>query len=139
MQRPEADLPQSASRDALLAAVEEQLRELENLCGALERALMRRSWPDLEAAIADSRRVTHALQNALDDARTVRSEAFDEDISKRIRYVFAIRENQMLRLQQFNGAVGERLSLMARWKAAARAMGAPRKPASRLASLNQLS
>lgn len=126
-------------REVLLAAVEEQLHALETLCGTLETALMRRRWNDLDAAIADSRRVTHALQNALDDARSARDEAYDEAISKRIRYVFAIRQNQMVRLQQFNGAVTERLSLLARWKSAVRSMGKPRQTQPRLKILDQLS
>ena len=126
------------SRDVLLAAVEEQTGALESLCGKLETALVRRRWDDLADAIADSRRVTHALQNALDDSRSVRSAEFDESIFRRIRYVFAIRQNQMVRLQQFNDAVTERLSLLARWKSAVRSMGSGRPPASRLASLDQL-
>ena len=127
------------NRELLLAAVEEHVHELETLCGTLEGALMRRRWKDLDTAISDSRRVTHALQNALDEARSVRTPEYDESIFRRIRYVFAIRQNQMVRLQQFNDAVGERLSLLARWKAAARAMGGGNQTASRLASLNQLS
>ncbi len=102
-------LQPSANPQALLAAVEEALRELEALCGRAERALMLRSWGELHAALADSRRVTHALANAMDDARTVRDAAFDEDVFRRVRYVGAIRENQMARLCHYRDAVGERL------------------------------
>jgi hypothetical protein len=126
------------NRDRLLGAVEEEVAALEGLCGRLESALMHRRWEELSDAIADSRRVTHALQNALDESRSVRSAEFDESVFRRIRYVFAIRQNQMVRLQQFNDAVGERLSLLARWKSAVRSMGPRRAPASRLASLDQL-
>lgn len=130
-------LPRSDSARAL-AAVETELRRLEDLCESIERALLRRSWSDLDAAIADSRRITHALQNAMDDAADVRDAAFDEAFFRRLRYVHSIRENQMTRLRQYREAVGERLQLIGRWKAALRSIGRTR-PKSRLASLDQLS
>jgi hypothetical protein len=131
-------LQQSANRDVLLGAVESALRELESLCGRLERALMRRRWDELSAAIADSRRITHALANAMDDARAVRDGAFDEQIMRRLHYVEAIRQNQMARLQQYHDAVGERLQLLARWKAAVRSMGGGRTPKPRLTAVDGL-
>jgi hypothetical protein len=113
-------LPQSGSRDALLASVEAALRELERLCGRIERALMRRRWDELNDAIADSRRVMHALQNAMDEANAVRYQEFDDEVGRRLRAVQAIRQNQMSRLQQYHDAVGERLRLISRWKSALR-------------------
>lgn len=130
-------MPQSDKADSL-AAVETELRRLEDLCGSIERALMRRSWSDLDAAIADSRRITHALQNAMEDAAGARDAAFDEAVFRRLRYVHGIRENQMTRLRQYHDAVGERLQLIGRWKTALRSIGRTR-PKSRLASLDQLS
>lgn len=132
-------MPQSADRERLLAAVEAELAELEALCGRLEAALMRRRWPELETAMADSRRVTHALQNAMDDALDVRDGAFDENILQRIRYVYAIRENQMARLRIFQNSVGERLQMFVKWKSAVRSMASPQRRDSKLASLDQLS
>lgn len=117
-------MPQSASREDLLAAVETSVRDLERLCGRLERSLMLRRWDELETAIADSRRITHALQNAMDDASPVRDAAFDEKIQRRLYYVHAIRQNQMVRLQQYHDAVGDRLRLMARWKTALKTLAA---------------
>ena len=128
-----------ASREQLLGNVERELRALEDLCGTLERALMHKRWDELDRAISDSRRLTHALQNAMDDASAVRDVQFDEQVNRRIQYVHAIRQNQMARLQQFSLTVAERLQLLGRWKAALRSMGAPRRrPVSRLASLDQL-
>lgn len=109
---------------------------MEHLCGTLETALMRRRWSDLEAAIADSRRVMHALQNAMDQAAPARDETFDAHVMRRLHHVAAIRENQMSRLQQYQDAIGERLQVMARWKEALRSMGRRRRPVSRLASLD---
>lgn len=91
---------------------------MEMLCGRAERALMLRRWQDLDRTIADSRRVTHALQNAMEDARSFRDAAFDQTIVRRLHYVHAIRENQMTRLQQYHDAVAQRLQLIARWKSA---------------------
>ena len=115
-------MPQSDSREALLAAVDTALREMETLCGRAERALMLRRWEDLDAAIADARRATHALLNAMDDAEPVRDRSFDEGVMRRMRYVHAIRENQMTRLQQYHDAVSQRLQLVARWKSSLRTL-----------------
>lgn len=131
-------MQQSANREALLGAVESTLRELETLCGRLERALMTRRWEDIETAIADSRRVTHALQNAMDDAVSVRDAAFDKQIMHRLYYVRAIRQNQMTRLQQYRDAVGERLQLIARWKAAVKSMGKGKAAKPRLSAVDGL-
>lgn len=111
-----------------MSAIETWLRSLEALCGTMERALSNRQWNALDAAIADARRATHGLQNAMDDAADLRDPAFDEDVFRRLRRVHGIREDQMRRLQQYHDAVGERLQLIARWKAAVRSMGANAQP-----------
>jgi hypothetical protein len=123
--------------NALLQAIQTELAALEALCGQLERALMTRRWDALEAAIADSRRITHALQNAMDAAAEVRTKEFDDAIFARLRYVYAIRENQMARLQHYHSAVGERLQVVTRWKQALKTLGA-RRSTPRLASLDRL-
>ncbi len=125
------------SGDPRLDAVEEELAQLEALCGQAERALMTRRWSDLQRTMDDSRRVTHALANAMDDARGVRSEQFDRDVFARLRYVGAIRDNQMARLAQYRDAVGQRLQTVTRWKSALRSFARPRAT-SRLASLDRL-
>ena len=121
----------------MLQAVQTELAALETLCGQLERALMSRRWDLLETAIADSRRITHALQNAMDAAATVRTREFDDAVFARLRYVHAIRENQMARLQHYHTAVGERLQLLSRWKQALKSLGS-RTSRTRLAALDQL-
>jgi hypothetical protein len=129
-------LQQSANDEMLLGAVEAALAEIEALCGRIERALMRRQWSDLDSAIADSRRVMHALQNAMDDARDARTKAFDEDVFRRLRYVQMVRDNQMIRLQHYHDAVGERLQLIARWKSALKSIGS--KQPTGLSALNEM-
>lgn len=130
-------LPQSDNGAALLAAVETQLCEFEDLCGVLEHALMQRSWPAVKSGIADSRRVAHALRNALDEAAPARTSAFDEHVRTRIARVQSIRYNQMSRIVQYREAVGERLQLLARWKSALKSIRGKR-PVSRLAALDRL-
>jgi hypothetical protein len=130
-------LQQSDSDEFLLSAIEASVAELEALCGRIERALMMRQWPELEAAIADSRRVTHALQNAMEEAHGMRTASFDEQVFRRLRYVHVIRENQMTRLQQYHDAVGERLRLMARWKSALRSITS-KLPSAGLTALNEM-
>lgn len=115
-------LPQSDSASALLEPVEAALRELELLCGRLERALMRRDWESINRAMADSRRATHALANAMEEAQPVRDAAFDEQVNRRLQRVHGIRENQLARLQQYHQAVGQRLQLVTRWKAAIKSL-----------------
>lgn len=131
-------MQQSADAAALRAAIEREVGELEALSGRFERCLMRRDWDDMDAAMADARRITHALQNAMDAAGSVRDAGFDEQIYRRLRMVYALRSQQMERLQQYHAAVGERLHLISRWKNALRSMSAKRA-ASRLGSLDQLS
>lgn len=88
----------------------------------MERALQNRDWTEIEGAIADARRVTHALQNAMEEAAPVRTKAFDDHVRQRLRYVGAIRDNQMKRLEHYRDAVGDRLHLLARWRSAMRSM-----------------
>ena len=125
-------------REALLGAVDGAVRELEGLCGTIERALMQCRWDDFEQAMSDSRRVTHAIENAMHDAAQVRDAAFDERIQRRLRHVHVIRENQMLRLQQYHQAVGERLHLVTRWKSAIKSIAARLPEPVRISALNDL-
>lgn len=118
--------------------MQSELAALEAQCGLLERALATRDWERLGTAIADSRRITHALQNAFEDARPARDEHFDAQFMQRLRYVFAVRENQMARLQQYRAAVDDRLQTLSRWKHALRTI-AKRTAPQRRAGLDRLS
>lgn len=130
-------MQQSVSDELKLTAVEAPLGELEALCGRIEQALMRRQWPEMDAAIADSRRAMHALQNAMEEAEGARTPGFDESVFRRLRHIEAIRQNQMTRLQQYHDAVGERLRLVARWKSAVKSIAA-KLPAPGLSALNEI-
>jgi len=110
---------------------------LESLCADIERALTAKDWDAFAAAMAESRRVTHALQNAMDAATPARDGAYDASIFERARRVHAIRENQLSRLKTYNAAVAEKLGQIAKLKRFAKSVGAKNAP-SRLASLDRL-
>jgi hypothetical protein len=114
---------QAEGNSDALAAIHWLLGELEALCQRMEVALMKRDWAQVEETISDSRRATHALQNAMEYAREVRTTAFDEEVFSRLKSVGGIRNGQMKRLQQYRDAISNRLKLLARGKVALRSMG----------------
>ena len=129
-------MPQSDS-DELLGAVDEGLVGIEALCLDLERALAARDWRAIGQALADSRRLQHALRNAIEAAASRRTQEFDALVGRRIERVRAIRSDQLVRLQRYRETVRERLTTIAKFKAFAKSAGA--KPrGSRLANLDQL-
>lgn len=68
----------------------------------------------------DQRRLTHALANAMDAAREVRTPEFDEAIRNRIRYIGLIRDRHIALLKKTRDEIGVRLTTLDRWKAASR-------------------
>jgi hypothetical protein len=114
-------LPESAEARQ---AVEREVRELERLCAELEKSLLSAEWEAASNAIAESRRVTHAFLNAMEAAAGVRDEAFDGAIHARMRRIFDVREDQLLRLRSFHADVGEKLAAFSRWKGFVRSIGA---------------
>jgi len=121
----------------LRAAVDREIASLEDLCAEIERALIAKDWEAFAAVMVESRRVTHALQNAMDAAVPARDAAYDASIFDRAKRVHAIRENQLARLKTYNAAVAERLGQIARLRRFAKDVGAKNAP-SRLASLDRL-
>jgi hypothetical protein len=121
----------------LRAAVDLEMGTLESLCAEIERALTAKDWDAFSVVMAESRRVTHALQNAMDAAAPARDAAYDASIFDRARRVHAIRENQLARLKTYNAAVAEKLGQIANLKRFAKSVGAKNAP-SRLASLDRL-
>ncbi|HLX25709.1 MAG TPA: hypothetical protein VKR05_01850 [Candidatus Cybelea sp.] len=115
-------MPASAEREA----VEREVEELERLCKTLEEHLVAGNWESATGALRDSRRVTHAYLNAMEAAATVRDEAFDRSIHERLRRIFDVREDQLVRLRAYHAGVGERLTALSRWKQFARGIGANR-------------
>ena len=114
----------SAEDETRLRAIADHIGALETLCRTLESRLMSRDWHGLEEAIADSRRITHGLQNAMEDAVAARDELFDSQVFSRLRRVYAVRDEQMDRLSRYRDSVGERLRTISKWKGYARSIGA---------------
>lgn len=108
-----------AEPDATVEAVERELRSLERLVAENERLLTARNWDGFEDNFRDQRRVTHALQNAMEEAGVDREGPYGQKVMKRLRYIYAVRQNQMERLKSYQGAIKERLNLLSRWKQAA--------------------
>ncbi len=130
-------MPPSVESVPLRDAVESEVSALERLCADIERAMMERDWSAFATAMAESRRVTHAMQNCMEAAAAARDADFDEVIFKRLRYVYAVRENQLARLSSYHDAVGERLTQIGTFKRFAKSVGSKRSE-SRLGSLDRL-
>jgi len=95
--------------------------ELEECTAQAEEALVARDWTQLDALLAEQRRVTHALANAVAVSDGERPERFNSELRRRLDSIDRRRADQMRRLQAFHDAVGSRLSVMARAKAMRRA------------------
>ena len=114
------NLQQSASPRREIAAL---IEELEELCAKAERALVALQWDDVHAAIAEQRRVTQALVNAMEANKSSRTEAFDKEVLRHIERIYAVRDNQLRRMMSYRDKVRERLRLIARAKQARRTFG----------------
>ena len=117
-------VPLPASANSEREAVEREVCELERLCGALESSLVAGDWNGAANALRDSRRVTHAFVNAMEEAAAARDQEFDRAIEVRVRRVYDAREDQLERLRAFHTQIGERLATISRWKSFARSIGA---------------
>lgn len=112
--------PSADSGQALLEAIARDINELERLCVEIDASIGERDWDRLGAALADSRRVTHSMQNAMGDAVEYRTPEFDEAAFARLRQIYAYRQERMDRLQAIHDETGERLRQLSRWKTYAR-------------------
>lgn len=100
------------------------MAELERLCVALEHDLVGGRWDEASQRLRDTRRVTHALVNAMDAAAPYRNASFEEAVTERVRRVYDLRDDQLRRLQEYHDQIGERLHTFSRWKSFARSIGA---------------
>ncbi len=126
--QPSANVGQTA-----LEAVAQDICELERLCVEIDASITERNWDRLGAALADSRRVTHSVQNAMGDATPYRTAEFDKAVFARLQQIYAYRQERMDALQQIHDDIGERLRQLSRWKGYARSIaGAERRTRSKL-------
>jgi hypothetical protein len=110
---------------ALIVAL---VTELERATAAAEEALVAREWTQLELLLADQRRVTQAIANAVAATDGQRPARFNIELRRRLDVVDRRRADQLRRLKAFHDAVGSRLSVMARAKAMRRATQQPGGP-----------
>lgn len=111
------------SDDRAPAGVSEHVAELETLCTEIESSLCASDWKRFDAAIANSRRARHAFENAMAETAGTHDAEFERAIFTRLQRVFAVRDDQMKRLQAIHDGIGERLRAISRWKQYARAVG----------------
>jgi hypothetical protein len=107
---------------AALEAVAKDINELERLCVEIDASITARDWSRLDTAIAESRRVTHSAENAMELAAPYRTTAFDAAAFGRLREIFAYREERMQTLQAIHDDFGDRLRQLSRWKTYARSI-----------------
>jgi hypothetical protein len=118
-------LPQSddaGGREAL-EAVAREITELGRLSVELDAALQARDWPRLDGAIADSRRVRHAMGEAMTAAAPYRDEPFDAAVFTRLQEIYAYRDDRLKALELVHSELGGRLRQLSRWKGYARSVG----------------
>lgn len=114
-------LSDNAGQEAL-EAVARDINELERLCLEIDASINERNWDRLGTALADSRRVTHSVQNGMDEATPYRTEEFDKAAFGRLAQIYAYRQERMDRLQAIHNEIGDRLRQISRWKVYARSV-----------------
>lgn len=98
------------------------MNEFDASVSLAEEFLLARAWPELKAALADQRRLTHAVSNLVAASKGRRPEAFNEELRRRLRTIEEKRADQRRRLVAFRDAVGSRLTMLGRAKAMQRAV-----------------
>jgi len=130
-------LPPSADpARAALEAVAKEIKELERLCIEIDAAVVDEDWPRLNAAIADSRRVTHAMENAMAEAKPYRDATFDKAAFARLQQIYSYRQERMKVVEEIHNDIGDRLRSLSRWKGYARSIGGNRESTRRSAGLD---
>ncbi|MFN2529432.1 MAG: hypothetical protein ABR584_12035 [Candidatus Baltobacteraceae bacterium] len=103
-----------------MECVENDLAALEAACAEGERAVLEGVSADIDQSIADQRRLSHALQNSMDAARSVRTPEFDERILNRIRHIGMARDRHISIMRQNAEKIQEQIGTLTRWKRASR-------------------
>ena len=122
-------MPPSAEEagQVALEALARDVNELERLCLEIDASISERDWERLGAALTDSRRITHAVENAMADAKAYRTEAFDEAVFARLKQIYDYRQQRMQTLQAIHDDFGDRLRQLSRWKGYARSIAGGEK------------
>ncbi len=115
------------SDETALAGVSAEIERIEGLCNEIELSLRARDLLRLDVAVADSRRAMNAFENEMAQTQPLRNEEFDRTVFVRLQRVFAVREDQMKRLEGTHRAIGEQLRAISRWKQYARSVAGPRQ------------
>jgi hypothetical protein len=114
-------LPPSDSIE--LERIGTEIGKLEQLCNELELGLREREWARMVKAMRETRRVLHALQNAMAELKSLRTTEFDSTLFARLQRVYAVHQDQMKRVQTVHDEAGARLRTISKWKSYARSIG----------------
>jgi len=118
----------ASDRRAEIETIVREVGDLERLCAELEKGMAATDWESCNGLLAQMRRSTHALRNALQATQGQRDEAFEEQLRARIQRIMQVRDGQIGRLRAFHDGVGERLRTLSNWKVYARSVGAKDAP-----------
>lgn len=120
--------PSADQSRAALEHIAAAINELERLCLEINAAIDARDWARLSAAISDSRRVTHEVENAMGEGAAFRTPDFDKAAFERLQQVFSYRADRLDTLQKIHDEIGDRLKQLSLWKTYARAISPKEKP-----------
>ncbi len=117
----------NAGREAI-DAVAREINALSAMCEEIDAGLKAHDWARMDTAIADSRRITHALEEAMAEAGPYRDDRFDAAVFQRLQEIYSFRDDRLRTLTQFHEELGERLRQLSRWKGYARSIGSSEAP-----------
>lgn len=114
---------------AIVVALEEQ-------CAIAERHLNTLDWGALETAWFEERRLTHAIDNALHALPLPIDAQWRVHFETRLKAIHASRELQLRRIEKYCAGISERMTIISRFRAAARSLGKQEMPPVGLARLD---
>jgi hypothetical protein len=103
---------------------EEIVTAIERSCAGAEEALRRCAWDELSGFAFEQRRLTHALEQAVE---RLPPGSRIESVVARLREVERFRADQLHRLERYRDDVGERLKVISLWRSAARSLAPSEK------------
>lgn len=121
-------MPASVKQRELVAAVANEVVALEQISIAFDGALETQNWAQCAALMADYRRITHALANAMLASKDTRDAAFETQLRARSKRVMDRRDRHIEQLEEVHRVSGEKLRSISNWKIYARAVGSRNVP-----------
>lgn len=102
------------------ALIERELRGLEVSVADAERAIAENDAEAAETSFADQRRIQHALENAMHDARALRTPESDRAVLDRLSLIGIARDRQIATLKKVRAELSAKINTLNTWKRASR-------------------